>query len=126
MDLFGIGPLELILILLIALVVLGPQEMANTSRKLAGTVRKVMRSPTWKQMMTTSRELRDLPTKLVRESGFEDQMNEINRDTAFRIEPGPVKPVGHPTPAELTPPPKPPEAEEPPAPEIKDFPKSLE
>jgi Sec-independent protein translocase protein TatA len=112
MDLFGIGPLELVLILLIALVVLGPQEMANSSRKLAGLVRKVMRSPTWKQMMTTSRELRDLPTKLVRESGFEDQLNEIKRESAFRIDPGPVKPVSHPTPAELTPPPAPPKVEE--------------
>jgi len=104
MDLFGIGPFEFLLILLIALIVLGPQEMANNARKLAGFVRKITRSPTWRQMMSTSREIRDLPTRLVRESGFQEQMDEIRRDTNLQIDKGTgFKPVSHPLPGELTP-----------------------
>lgn len=118
MDILGIGPLELLLILLIALVVLGPQEMSSSARKLAGFIRKATRSDTWKQMMATSREIRELPTRLVRESGFDEQINEIRRDAALSIDAPYEKPVNRGGPAEVTPAPPPAAAADAPGPDV--------
>lgn len=79
MELFGIGPMELFFILVLALVVLGPKDMVKTGQRLGKFLRDLVRSPAWKSMMNTSRELRELPTRLVRESGLQEEVAEINK-----------------------------------------------
>jgi sec-independent protein translocase protein TatB len=79
MELFGIGPMELLFILVLALVVLGPKDMVKTGQSLGRFLRNLVRSPAWKSMMNTSREIRELPTRLVRESGLQEEVAEINR-----------------------------------------------
>ncbi len=79
MEVFGIGPLELLFILVIMLVVLGPKDMVKTGRRVGRMIRNLVRSPAWNAMMNTSRELRDLPTRLVRESGLEEEVSEISK-----------------------------------------------
>jgi hypothetical protein len=61
------------------LVVMGPKDMVKTGQKLGRFVRQIIRSPAWNNMMNTSREIRELPTKFVRESGLEDDLVEINK-----------------------------------------------
>lgn len=68
MDVLGIGPLELVFILIIALIVLGPQEMARVGKIAGRFMRKVVLSPTW-------REIRNLPYRIMREAGI-DEINE--------------------------------------------------
>ena len=41
MDLFGIGPLELLVVLVIALLVLGPERMVRTARSAGKTIRRI-------------------------------------------------------------------------------------
>ncbi|MHB8134501.1 MAG: hypothetical protein ACYDH1_09800 [Anaerolineaceae bacterium] len=77
MNILGIGPLELVLILIIAILVLGPQQMVVTARKAGALVRKVVKSPIWGTIMDTSREIRDIPTKLVREAGLDEDIKDI-------------------------------------------------
>ena len=72
MEIFNVGIPEFIFIILIALIVLGPQDMVKTARKLGVWVNKIVRSPIWASIMSTSRELRDLPTKIVREAGLDE------------------------------------------------------
>jgi sec-independent protein translocase protein TatB len=72
MDFLGIGPLELIFILLIALIVLGPKDMVKAGRSLGRALRKIVMSPTWQVVQKTSRDLRYLPNKLIREAGLEE------------------------------------------------------
>ncbi len=79
MELFGVGPMELLFILVLALVVLGPKDMVKTGQRLGKFLRNLVRSPAWKSMMNTSREIRELPTRLVRESGLEEEVAEINK-----------------------------------------------
>lgn len=79
MEVFGIGAPELLFILLIALIVLGPKDMVKTGQRLGRMIRNLVKSPTWTAMMNTSRELRDLPTRLVRESGLEEEVSEISK-----------------------------------------------
>jgi len=79
MKLFNIGIPELIFILVIALIVLGPDGIVKTARTLGKTIRKVIRSPIWSMMIDTQRELREMPTKLVREAGIEEDLAELKK-----------------------------------------------
>jgi sec-independent protein translocase protein TatB len=72
MELLGIGPLELILILILALVIFGPKDIEKAGKEIGKNLNKLVRSDTWKTINQTSRELKNLPTRLMRESGLED------------------------------------------------------
>lgn len=76
MELLGIGPLELIFILLIVLLILGPEELAATGKKLGRFLRALNRSETWRSIRKTGEELRSLPTKLMREAEIESYLAE--------------------------------------------------
>lgn len=78
MDILGIGPMELAFIVIIALIVLGPKDMAKTGRTIGKFMRDVVKSDTWKAIKTTTKELEHLPNRMMREAGLEDDFKEIN------------------------------------------------
>lgn len=77
MDILGIGPAEIVLIVIVALIFLGPKDLAKTGRSVGRFLRKVITSPEWRSMRTIGREISDLPTRLIREAGIEDLKNDI-------------------------------------------------
>ncbi|HWR64857.1 MAG TPA: hypothetical protein VN364_01925 [Bellilinea sp.] len=79
MEIFGVGILEVLLILVIAIIVLGPEGMIKAAHSVGVFMRKVIKSPIWSQLMDTQRELRDMPTRLVREAGLEEDIKELKR-----------------------------------------------
>ena len=79
MDILGDGPLELIFILMIALIVLGPKDMVKAGRTIGRTLRKIVTSPTWRAVQQTSRDLRNLPNKLIRDAGLEEDVQELEK-----------------------------------------------
>ncbi|MBW6475335.1 MAG: hypothetical protein K0B14_19565 [Anaerolineaceae bacterium] len=81
MNFFGIGPMELIFILIIMILVLGPKNMVVTAQKLGVTLRKIVKSPLWATVMDTSREIREIPTRLIRDAGLEEDMKNIKSTT---------------------------------------------
>jgi Sec-independent protein translocase protein TatA len=81
MDFLGVGPLELLFILIIALIVLGPSDMVKAGRTIGKFLRQVVTSPTWRAVTRTSDELKTLPNKLIREAGLEDDLKEIQNTT---------------------------------------------
>jgi len=79
MDFLGVGPLELFFIILIALIVLGPQDMIKAGRNLGKLLKKLVTSPTWHAVQQTSRDFRNLPNRLIREAGLEEEMEDLNK-----------------------------------------------
>jgi sec-independent protein translocase protein TatB len=79
MDLLGIGPMELAFIVIIALIVLGPKDMAKTGRTIGKFMRDVVKSDTWKAIKTTTKELEHLPNRMMREAGLEDDFKDLNK-----------------------------------------------
>jgi Sec-independent protein translocase protein TatA len=77
MEILGIGPLEFLLIIVIMLLVLGPKEMVATAGKIGRFIRQVVRSPIWGTVMQTSKEVRDLPNRIIREAGLEQEIAQI-------------------------------------------------
>src|SRR3990172_3619279 len=84
MEIFGIGPLELIFILLIAMIVLGPTDMVKAGRTIGRFMRRIVTSPGWRTFQQASREMRYLPNKLMREAGLDElerDLDEIEKKT---------------------------------------------
>lgn len=81
MDFFGIGPLELFLVALIALIVLGPRDMVKAGRTLGRILRNIVQSDTWRAVVTISRDMRNLPTRLMREANLEDEVKALQAET---------------------------------------------
>lgn len=78
MELFNVGFGELLFIFLLALILLGPDGMKKAGLTIGKGVRAIIRSPFWKIFMDTTREIREMPTILVREAGLEE-FNEKTR-----------------------------------------------
>lgn len=74
MEILGIGMSELVFVILIALIVLGPKDMQKAGRTVGKFLRSIVTSDGWKIFQQTSRELRTLPNKLIR-----DANNELNQ-----------------------------------------------
>lgn len=72
MDVLGIGPLELVFIMVIALIVLGPRDIARFARSAGRALNRIYRSEAWGAINKASREFRDLPNRLAREAALDD------------------------------------------------------
>ena len=81
MEILNVGPWELGLILILALIVLGPDGMVKTSRQVARWIAKIIRSPIWKELISTSDEIRSIPQKFVKEANLEETMQEVSKLT---------------------------------------------
>lgn len=89
MEILGIGPSELFFVIIIALIVLGPKEMQNAGRTLGRFLNNIIRSDGWKAFQQTSRELRNLPNRLMREANIEtlEAEKQIKKAMALDEEP---------------------------------------
>ena len=85
MEILGIGAPELIFILLIAIIVLGPRDMQKAGRTIGRWLNQLVRSDSWKVFQRTSAELRNLPRNLMREANME--VTEMERDLRNAIDP---------------------------------------
>jgi sec-independent protein translocase protein TatB len=85
MEIFGIGASELIFILIIALIVLGPRDMQKAGRTIGLWLNQLVRSDGWRVFQRTSAELRNLPRNLMREANAE--VAEMERDLRNSIDP---------------------------------------
>jgi Sec-independent protein translocase protein TatA len=71
MEIFGIGTSELLFIAIIALIILGPKDMQKAGRTLGKWLRNIVTSDGWKMFQQTSRELKTLPNRLMRDANEE-------------------------------------------------------
>jgi len=79
MEILNVGPFELLLILVIALIVLGPERMVNTAKQGGKLLHKFIQSPYWSSIVRTTQEIRNIPRKIVQEAGLEESMQEFSR-----------------------------------------------
>jgi Sec-independent protein translocase protein TatA len=71
MEIFGIGIFEVLLIILIALIFLGPQDTVKAGRNLGRAVRRFFSSEEWRTLLQASREIRTIPEKLLEDTGLD-------------------------------------------------------
>ena len=79
MKFLNIGPLELIAILVLALIIMGPKDMVKAGSDIGHFIRKVVKSPIWRTIVTSSREIKELPSKIVNEAGIDEEIKEFKK-----------------------------------------------
>jgi sec-independent protein translocase protein TatB len=107
MEILGIGAPELVFIVIIALIVFGPKDMQKAGKTIGKWMRDTVTSDGWKLFQQTTRELRNLPNRLMRDANEDlnkigDELNTAinpteNRRSSF-VQPVGAKPGTLPTP----------------------------
>ncbi len=77
MEFLGIGPLELLLIILLALIILGPKDMQRVGKSLGQGLNKLVKSDTWRTVRQASEKIRTLPNELMREAELDELKKEF-------------------------------------------------
>ena len=91
MEILGIGPSELLFIVVLALIILGPKEMQKAGRTIGKWLRQVVTSDGWKFFQQTSREIQTLPNRLMREAAL-DELKAVEKDLRQPVVPRPQDP----------------------------------
>jgi Sec-independent protein translocase protein TatA len=81
MEILNIGPLELIIILMLMFIILGPKDMVKTAQRIGRWVRSVTTSPMWREVWGISQDIREPPKKLMDESGLQEALTEVKQTT---------------------------------------------
>lgn len=81
MQIFNIGALELVFILLLAFIILGPKKAVKTAGDIGRWVRDLASSQFWKDLMSTSREIQALPKRLMDDAEIQQTIKELDRTT---------------------------------------------
>lgn len=80
MEILGIGLPELIFILIVALIVMGPRDMEKAGKTVSRWLRDIIMSPNWRAVKNVSKEIQSMPTRWMREINMEEQLNQIGKD----------------------------------------------
>ena len=91
MNILGIGLPELILIFIVAMIVLGPRNMIATSSKLGDYIRKLVSSDSWKSVIKSTKEIRDLQGKIMEDSGLPETLKTLQDSTRNLVSPSITK-----------------------------------
>jgi len=78
MEILGVGASELLFVVIIALIVLGPKDMQKAGRTIGKWMRDIVTSDGWKAFQKTSNELRNLPSKMMRDAN--EELDKFNKD----------------------------------------------
>ena len=81
MNVFGIGFPEILFILVIALIVLGPKNLVKTSRDISAAIRKFAASDTWRSIVSSTHEIRNIQEKIIDDTGLQESINSLRNST---------------------------------------------
>ncbi|MGI6250527.1 MAG: twin-arginine translocase TatA/TatE family subunit [Anaerolineaceae bacterium] len=68
MEILNIGSLELILILLLAFVILGPGKLNEIGHDIGSWIKKLNKNKTFRDVVQTTEEIRNYPRKIMNET----------------------------------------------------------
>ena len=76
MEFFNLGWPEVLLILILAFVILGPDKITQTGRDLGVWLRKLNKSETFRDVMRTTEQIRKFPQKIMDEARLDPVLSE--------------------------------------------------
>jgi len=78
MKIFNLGALEILFIIFLALIVLGPKKSIKAAGDVAHWIREFIESPFLKDLLSASNEIRDLPKKVLDDADFQKTIDDID------------------------------------------------
>lgn len=79
MEFFNIGGLELLLILVIALVALGPDRIVKVGHTLGSWLRKLSKNVLFREVVQTTDEIRNYPRKIMDEANLDPDVLDFTK-----------------------------------------------
>jgi Sec-independent protein translocase protein TatA len=79
MKIFNVGALEFVFILLLAFLILGPKKAIVTAGDVGRWIKKVINSQFWRDLVTTSKQIQDLPQKMMDEAEIQNTIMDLER-----------------------------------------------
>jgi len=80
MNILGIGPLELVFILILGLIIFGPRDIEKMGMKIGQGLNQMVRSDAWKTVQQTTKTVKSLPNRLMREAGMDELKRSLDAD----------------------------------------------
>jgi Sec-independent protein translocase protein TatA len=78
MELFNVGILEFLFVIVLAFIVLGPKKAIKIAGEVGAWIRDFLNSPMWKDIMKTSRDIRDIPRKITDDAEIQRALKGID------------------------------------------------
>ena len=97
MEIFGVGASELVFILLIAIIILGPKDMQKAGRTIGRFLNQLVRSEAGRSFRGHPRRFEIYPGNLMREANME--LQDVDKQIRQTIDPRPRPPVSSPNPS---------------------------
>jgi len=81
MKFLNVGPLELLFLLILAFIVLGPKRAIQTARDVGQWLRNLAKSPFWREIVNTSTEIRELPKRFMDDAELQKLIEDLDLST---------------------------------------------
>jgi Sec-independent protein translocase protein TatA len=78
MNFLNLGLPEVIFIIILALIIFGPNNMVKSAKEAGAFLRKVTKSPYWQEVWATKRELDELPKMLAKEANLSETIRDLD------------------------------------------------
>ena len=78
MEILNIGPLELLVILVLVVLMFGPDDLVNFAHKAGSWIYNLRKSELWQEIVGTTKEIQEFPQKIMKEAELEETMKEID------------------------------------------------
>lgn len=78
MNFLNLGLPEVIFIIILALIIFGPNNLVKSAKEAGGLLRKVTKSPYWQEVWATKRELDELPKMLAKEANLNETLRDLD------------------------------------------------
>lgn len=81
MQVFNVGLLEVLFILVLAFILMGPVKTVQASRRIGEKIRNLVKSPIWREIRTASREIKNIPKKVMDDAELQKLINDLDLST---------------------------------------------
>ena len=78
-NLFGLTFFELVIFVLLCFILLSPKDIEKVGRIMGRWLRDLTNSESWRAFRDTSREIRNLPQRMMREANLEDLERDVGK-----------------------------------------------
>jgi len=82
MKILNVGALEVLFIVLLAFILLGPKRAVETAGNLGRWLKKFTKSQFWKDLVATSKDIQEFPRKVMDEVELQETLEELERSSS--------------------------------------------
>ena len=79
MKILNIGIPEILFLVVLIFIVLGPEKLVSSAKAIGTWLRKVSKSPLWHDFVSTREEIKNLPKRLIAEADLDEEVELLDK-----------------------------------------------